>query len=166
MEGVEECRVVRVVVVSSGGGFGVSIGGALALFLVVVVGVVVAGRRGMLQRRQSRMRLRQEEVQIRRLGDDKQQRHPRGRCERVRRDSGDIGQCSAQRRSERKCDAKTSPDQRHGGSALGLVANVRCDGVRQLHIALAQTAHDPTCQECPEVCCRDPQRDAEDVADH
>lgn len=158
MEGVEKRGVVGVLVVFAGGSRSRSIS---PLFPVIVV-----GRCSLLQCRQSRMRLRQKEIQIRRLRHDKQQRHPCRRRERIGRDGSDIRQRSAQRGPARKRNAKTSPDKRHRPSALALVADIRRDRVRQLDVSFAQAAHDSTRQERPKVRCRDPQRHAEDVADH
>lgn len=120
----------------------------------------------MLQLRETRMRLRQIEPQIRRLQNNQQQRNTRRRRKRICRNSRNTRESRPQRRPKRKRDTETCAHERHRPAALALITDIRCDRICQLYIPLAQSANNATGQERPEVRSGNPERDTEDVADH
>lgn len=110
--------------------------------------------------------LGQRDVEVHGLGDDQEQREAGGGGEGVGGHGGDSRQPGAQRGAKGEGDAEAGAHQRHGRAALRVVADVGRDGQRQLHVALAQAAHDARGQEGAEVGGGDPERDREDIARH
>ena len=111
-------------------------------------------------------RLGQGQPQVQGLGDDEDEGEAGGGGERVGGEHGLGGEPRAQRRPERERDAEARAHQRHRRTALAVRADVGGDRRRQLHVALAQAAHDSVCQERPEVGCGDPERDGQYIAHH